>query len=190
MDRLFEQFGGAVAAFLDHPVVRLATFLAAAYVVLLWMATAWWVFQDMRRRHRDPAVPFLAAAGLVLASPIGFPLALVVYRIIRPGQTLAEARERELADRLTALEAETLLQCPGCSRTVDESWLACPVCRTRLAHRCLSCDRSMGLDWSLCAWCGAEFGEPAFPEALPSQPVPGVARRVSGYRPTIGAAGV
>lgn len=167
MDALFEQAGAIIGGILDNPVVRLLTFMWVAYAVILWLATAHWVLQDMRRRHPDPAIPFLAAAGVLVASPALFPLAVVIYRIIRPGETLAESRERELTERLEALEDDMALACPGCARSVEEDWLACPDCRTRLAHRCTSCGRTMGLDWSLCGWCGTEFGRQILPERQP-----------------------
>lgn len=167
MGALFEQVGAVIGDILDSPVVRLLTGAFVAYAILLWLACIWWVLQDMRRRHEDPAMAYVAAGGMVLASPVLFPLAAIVYRILRPGRTLAEARELELAERLEAIEAEAALACPGCSRPVEEDWLACPACRTRLAHRCLNCGRSMGLDWTVCGWCGNEFGSGVLPDRLP-----------------------
>ena len=167
MDSLFEQVGTILAGIFDNPLVRLTIAGFVAYVAVVWIATAYWVLQDMRRRHRDPMLPFLAAAGVVVASPVLFPLALIVYKIVRPGETLAETRERELSEQLEFLDGDMALVCPGCTRIVEEDWLACPACRTRLAHRCVSCGRTMGLDWSLCGWCGAEFGRPVLPEQLP-----------------------
>jgi double zinc ribbon protein len=168
MGNLMDQFGEAIAAFTEQPVVRAIVAGAAIYVVLVWLATAFWAFHDLRRRHRDPALPYVAAAAIVISSPMLFLLAVVVYRIVRPAETLAEARERQLNDRLVDLEATETLQCPGCDNAVEEQWLACPACRTRLAHRCLSCDRSMGLDWTVCAWCATEFGRPMIADALPA----------------------
>ena len=167
MDSLLDQVGAVVAGVFDNPAVRLVLSLAVAYITILWLASAWWALQDMRRRHADPALPYVAAAGVILASPLLFPLALVVYRIVRPGRTLAEARELFLTERLEALDADGALSCPGCSNAVEEDWLLCPNCRTRLAHRCASCSRTMALDWTLCGWCGAEFGRPVLPERLP-----------------------
>lgn len=169
MDNLLDQFGQAIAAFTDQPVVRAVLTGAAIYVVLVWLATAFWAFHDIRRRHRDPVLPYVAAASIIIASPLLFPLAVIVYRIVRPGETLAESRERQLNDRLAGLEAAESLHCPGCALPVDEQWLACPACRTRLAHQCLSCHRSMGLDWTLCAWCGTEFGRPVTADSLPER---------------------
>jgi RNA polymerase subunit RPABC4/transcription elongation factor Spt4 len=167
MDGLMDQVGAAIGAFLDNPIVQLLTAGFVAYVVVLWIASAWWVFHDLRRRHADRVLPYLAAAGVILASPLLFPLAVFVYRIVRPGETLAESRERILTERLEALEAEMTLSCPGCSRLVEEDWLVCPACRTKLAHRCVNCGRTMGLDWTLCGWCGTEFGRPVLPERAP-----------------------
>jgi hypothetical protein len=40
---------------------------------------------------------------------------------------------------------------------VDEEWIICPWCRTRLNRVCPNCERLVGLDWTLCAWCGKDF---------------------------------
>jgi len=168
MGKLFEQVGETVGAFSHHPVVQALTTALTVYVVIVWLATAYWAFQDLRRRDLNPGLPYLAAAGIIVASPILFPLAVVVYRIVRPGETLFEARERELSDRLELLTAEADLVCPGCGLRVGDDWLACPACRTRLGHQCVACGRVIGLDWGLCAWCGAEFGRAG--RAVPSLP--------------------
>ena len=166
MDGLAEQIGAIIGGFLDQPIVRLIVAAMAAYVVLLWLASAFWALNDMRRRTPDPVLPFVSAGGIVVASPLLFPLALIVYAVLRPRETLAEARERELSEQIEQIEAEDDLSCPECATRVEEDWLACPSCRTRLAHRCATCERSMGLDWVLCAWCGAEFGRPVVPDRV------------------------
>jgi hypothetical protein len=40
---------------------------------------------------------------------------------------------------------------------VHEDWIICPTCRTRLKRVCPHCTRLVGLEWSLCAWCGRDF---------------------------------
>jgi hypothetical protein len=185
MDGLLDEVGAIVAGIFDNPIVRLAWVGFVAYVVLVWLASAYWVLGDARRRQRDPMLPFLAAGAVILASPVLFPLAVVVYRIVRPGETLVEARERELTERVEALEDDFALACPGCARSVEEDWLLCPACRTRLAHRCLSCGRTMGLDWALCSWCGTEFGRTVLPERLP-RPVRKASRERDGDRRQLG----
>jgi len=167
MGSLTDQIGEAIGAFTTEPLVRAVLAGAGFYVVLLWLAASLWAFNDLRLRHRNPALPYVAAASMILASPLLFPLAIVVYRIVRPAETIAQSRERHLSDRILDLETSASLSCPGCGDGVEEQWLACPACRTRLAHRCLSCQRSMGLDWTVCAWCATEFGRPVIADALP-----------------------
>jgi hypothetical protein len=40
---------------------------------------------------------------------------------------------------------------------VHEDWIICPTCRTRLKRVCPHCSKLVGLEWSLCAWCGRDF---------------------------------
>ena len=177
-----DQIGQAVAGFAQLPAVRLTLAAAGIYLVLVWLACAFWVFQDVRRRSGQLATPYVAAAAIVLASPAVFPLALVIYRIVRPGQTLSEGRQQQLEDRLVDLDLQALAGCPDCGATVEDDWLICPSCRTRLAHRCVECGRSMRLDWSVCAWCAAEVAQPTLLDA-PQTTAPTIAEPVFQPQP-------
>jgi hypothetical protein len=194
-DRVGELFGGIFDGLANNPIVQVLWAGIAAYVVILWLATAWWSLQDLRRRQADPAMPYLAAAMIVIASPVLFPLALIVYWILRPAETLAEARERELEELLEELDPIEA-GCPRCRRGVEPSWLTCPSCRSRLAYQCAACGRAMELDWSLCAWCGEEFGgrRVRVPAALPAaaagqEPPAASAASAAGPRTAPAAAG-
>jgi RNA polymerase subunit RPABC4/transcription elongation factor Spt4 len=167
-DGALDRFGGIAGGFIGEfigdvaalPIVRLVALAIACYTALLWLAAAWWAMQDLRRRHDDPVLPYLAAAMVVLASPVLFPLALVVYLIVRPSSTLGERRRLALEERLDELEAEggAPARCPRCAAPVETDWLRCPTCRSRLGYACAECGRAMGSDWTLCPWCGAQPG--------------------------------
>lgn len=181
--RLGEFAGGIVDDIAGMPLVRLAGLAVAGYASLVWLAAAWWTMQDLRRRHGDPALPYLAAGLVVLASPLLFPLALVIYHIVRPARTLAESRRLALEVRLDELEVEgdAPPQCRGCAAPIEADWLRCPACRSRLGYACAGCGRAMGADWDVCAWCGAEVGDrprvadaverPAPPAGVDERPV-------------------
>ena len=47
----------------------------------------------------------------------------------------------------------------------------CPTCRTRLNRVCPNCSRLVGLDWSLCAWCGKDFERRDLPAAIAGRPL-------------------
>ncbi|MFL5679733.1 MAG: zinc ribbon domain-containing protein [Chloroflexota bacterium] len=160
MGSLLGQLGAVLGGIASQPAVRLTFAALGLYIVIVWLAAAYWVFRDLRRRTDNSVLPYVAAGGVIVASPLLFVFALLVYRIIRPASTLADRREAELEDRLARLDLASLLACPTCRTLVEEDWLACPRCRTKLASACADCGRSMGLNWQVCAWCAWEPARP------------------------------
>jgi RNA polymerase subunit RPABC4/transcription elongation factor Spt4 len=185
LDLLGETFGSV----LGHPAVTTAARLAAVYLVVLWLASAWWVWRDARARYRDAIAPYVAAAAIVLVTPLLFPLAAVVYRVLRPSRTVAAADAGEI--QLTMLEEEAARPaCGRCGIVVDEEWVACPACGATLAVRCRSCGRSLELDWTICAWCAADVpwalpGEGADGSTVPALPEPVAIPIRPGGRPLV-----
>jgi hypothetical protein len=157
MDTIFKAIGDAVGGVVSNPTVGVLLRIAAAYLVILWLAAALWVFVDMRRRTGSPILSYAAAAVVVLASPVLFAFAVFVHRVIRPSSTVADRRMAELRDAALGAEVD-VARCPGCRMVVDEDWLVCPNCRQSLGHRCEQCGRAGGLDWDACAWCGSPLG--------------------------------
>jgi RNA polymerase subunit RPABC4/transcription elongation factor Spt4 len=157
MDQILQTIGDAIGSIFDNPVVQLGFQLLTIYWIVLWIAAAYWAFRDMQGRTDNPLAPYLAAAFIIIFSPILFPLAVFTYRIVRPQERIGEVYERNLAEEAMLAEIEAIPHCPSCERRVDPAWLICPTCRTRLNRVCPNCTRLVGLDWSLCAWCGREF---------------------------------
>src|SRR5919109_798956 len=125
-DFFFGSGGSAVAR-------NLGIFLA----VVFWLAVGYWVFKDARRRIEDP---WLVGAATVLGLVPPFVGALI-YMLFRPPEYLEDVREREL--EIKAME-ESLgrgrhQHCPVCRAEIDENFLVCPVCTTRLRQACVSC---------------------------------------------------
>ena len=155
MESLGEAIGEAFASIFAHPVVGIALRLIAGYVVILWIASALWVFADTRRRTTSLVAAYGMAAMVILATPLLFPAALLVHMVLRPSEL---ASERHLGDlRHAAFELDVEPSCEGCHRRVEDDWLLCPSCRRQLAHRCQSCGATVGLDWMVCGWCATEL---------------------------------
>lgn len=123
---------------------------ATAFLSALWLSLIIWTFRDIRRRSRDPLARILA----VLVVTVLFLPGILVYFILRPPRTLEEEFQQTLEEEalLQSIEDHTL--CPGCGRRVQEDWVACPSCYTRLKKSCHQCGRSMELAWNLCPYCG------------------------------------
>jgi RNA polymerase subunit RPABC4/transcription elongation factor Spt4 len=135
----------------------IALVVVIVYIVVLWMALAFYVVRDARQRSTS-------ASFVLFAALVGFfpPfLGPLVYFVIRPPHTIEE-------DRALALEEQALLEpavdgvivrpCPTCGREIEREFIVCPYCRTQFARRCGNCDRSLRLGWSVCPYCATEVG--------------------------------
>lgn len=194
MDQVLAEIGKAVGGFFGSPVVQFVLYSILAYLVVLWLASAYWVFRDMQQRTENAILPYLAASLVIVFLPV-FPAAVFVYKIIRPHEKIGEVYERNLAEEALLAEVEAIKSCPTCARRVNEDWIICPTCRTRLNRVCPNCSRLVGLDWSLCAWCGKDFERPATalaastgrPVPLPALSVDEAERVAAGSRGVIEA---
>jgi low affinity Fe/Cu permease/RNA polymerase subunit RPABC4/transcription elongation factor Spt4 len=172
MEQILDGIGQTISDFIGSPVVQFALLAIGAYLVVLWIATAYWAFRDMQQRSDNVILPYLVATGIILLTPIFFVFAVWIYKIIRPHEKIGEVWERNLAEEALLAEVESIHHCPTCDRRVNEEWIICPTCRTRLNRVCPNCSRLVGLDWSLCAWCGKDF-ERREPAAATLEPLPG-----------------
>ncbi len=173
MDQILPQIGESLSGFFQSSPVQFGLRAIGIYLVVIWLAAAYWAFRDMQQRSDNAILPYLAAAGIILFTPIFFIFAVWIYKIVRPHEKIGEVWERNLAEEALLAEVESIHHCPGCDRRIDDEWIICPGCRTRLKRVCPNCSRLVGMDWSLCAWCGKDFERreaPAAIEALPAEP--------------------
>jgi RNA polymerase subunit RPABC4/transcription elongation factor Spt4 len=157
MEDILNTIGSTIGGFFANPIVTFAMQAIAVYIVILWLAAAYWAFRDMQLRSENPVLPYLAAALIVIFTPVLFVFGVIVYRIVRPQEKIGEIYERNLAEEALLAEVESIKTCPACRRRIADEWIICPTCRTRLNRVCANCGRLVGLDWSLCAWCGKDF---------------------------------
>jgi RNA polymerase subunit RPABC4/transcription elongation factor Spt4 len=157
MDQILQTIGTTIGDIVANPIVRFTAQIIAVYIVIIWLAAAYWAFREMQLRSENPILPYLAAAFIIVFSPFAFLAAVVLYRIVRPQEKIGEVNERSLAEEALLAEVEAVSSCPACLRRVNDEWIICPTCRTRLKRVCPNCSRLVGLDWSLCAWCGKDF---------------------------------
>lgn len=121
-------------------------------LVAFWLAIVIWAFRDMRSRSRDLIGQILVAL-LVLALNVP---GLIIYLLLRPRETLAEAYERSLEEEALLQEIEEKPTCPGCKSRVQADWQVCPSCHTRLKKPCIRCSQMLELSWNLCPYCATQ----------------------------------
>jgi hypothetical protein len=142
-----DAFGG-VKDFFDSEIWLLIRNITLFFVVVFWLASAYWVYKDAKRRIEDPWLLAMAVA-LGLFPPFLGPL---IYMLFRPPEYLEDVREREL--EIKAMEDNLVGdRCPVCRADVEPSFLACPVCTTKLKQACRRCTQPLEPLWQICPYC-------------------------------------
>jgi len=141
---------GEVAAFFDSQTWIVLRNVLLFFLVVFWLAVAYWVFKDARRRIEDP---WLVAIATLLGLILPF-LGALIYMLFRPPEYLDDVHERELEMR--AMEERLLaedLRCPVCRAEIEPGYLVCPICTTRLKQACAACKAPLEPEWQVCPHC-------------------------------------
>ncbi len=135
---------------ISNLIVAAAAVIGAISAALL-AGLAVWTFRDIRSRSRDVLVQVLATVMVAVVPVAG----ILVYFMLRPRETLAEAYVRALEEESLLASIEHQEFCPSCSRRVDSDMQFCPSCHVKLRNPCHACGRAVHLSWDLCPYCGA-----------------------------------
>ena len=137
--------------------VQMLLALSGAYLVALWFVLVVWTFRDIETRSRSVVTQIFSTLVVVLFYVPG----VLLYMILRPKETLDSAFQRSLEEEYLLQDLEELPLCQSCQRYVEDDFILCPHCHTRLREDCASCGRLVHLRWSLCPYCGADQSEKA-----------------------------
>ncbi len=126
--------------------------LGGAYLLALWFVLAVWTFRDIETRSRSVVTQVFSTLLVVLFWVPG----LLLYRLLRPNETLDEAYQRSLEEEYLIQDLEELPLCPSCNHFVEDDFQICPHCNTQLREPCSSCERLIDLRWEVCPYCGVQ----------------------------------
>jgi hypothetical protein len=136
--------------FFHSPGFIIGRNLVIVLAVVFWLGLAFWVHRDARRRISDGFLVFTASL-LGLVPPY---LGPVVYLLLRPAETLADAHSRHVELRVLEQQlGRAQPACPVCSSPVAVDYLACPVCTTMLREPCARCNAPLEPLWQMCPYC-------------------------------------
>ena len=140
--------------------------LLIAYALVLWLSAIIWVYRDVKNRTSDPASQVIA---VLLVATFNLP-GLIVYLVIRPQVTLADAYERSLEAEAVLHELQiTASSCQTCRRPIDDDFNVCPHCRTVLREPCRTCSRLVRTSWTTCPYCATDRAPRVQPQQQPQQ---------------------
>ena len=139
----------AITDFLASPMFRFIVYCAYFFGVAIWLAGAFWIFKDARRRIDDPIVVGVCVAAGLVFGPVGW----IVYAIARPSDYLVDRRVRDLDMQMMEQRLTLESQCSYCKTPVRDDYLVCPSCGRRLRTQCRSCRRPLEPTWQVCPYC-------------------------------------
>ena len=143
-----------VTDFFKSPTWHFLTLMLYFLIVVLWIACAYWVFKDARRRIDDKVIVTVAVLTGLVFGPFG----LFIYAIVRPPEYLEDVRERELEMRSLEQRLAEDTRCPFCKTRVKDEFLVCPNCMRRLREVCGNCRRPVEPAWKVCPYCEKQLG--------------------------------
>jgi ABC-type nickel/cobalt efflux system permease component RcnA len=140
----------SVSDFFGSSVWTIALVLIQVFAAALWLALAYWVYQDARRRFENSGA-ITACVAIALIIPF---LGALIYMFIRPPEYLTDAHDREL--ETLALESQVEgLRCLSCDGVVGPRFLVCPNCTASLRQPCRRCSEPLEPHWQVCPYCAA-----------------------------------
>ncbi len=134
---------------LSNLIMLLAAW-GAAFLVALWVSLIFWTYRDIRIRSRDTVIRILS---IIIVALLFLP-GIVIYLILRPANTIEEEYQHTLEEEALLQTIEDVPVCPGCGRKIQDTWMVCPACHSRLKKTCHNCRKLMDLSWNLCPYCG------------------------------------
>jgi hypothetical protein len=127
----------------------IATFLVA-FLVVLWLTLCLWTFRDIQSRTRDFIAQIFATLLVLFFNIPG----VLLYILVRPKETLAQAYERSLQEEYMLQDLEEREICPTCRVKTQPDFMFCFNCRTRLRRECNNCNQLIKIKWANCPFCG------------------------------------
>jgi RNA polymerase subunit RPABC4/transcription elongation factor Spt4 len=133
--------------------LKLGALILISYALVLWLSAVIWVYRDVRNRTGDPASQLIAVLLVAVFNVPG----LIVYLVIRPQTTIADAYEKSLETEAILHELQiTASSCQTCQRPIEDDFIVCPHCRTILREGCRNCGRSIRTSWVTCPYCATD----------------------------------
>ncbi len=68
--------------------------------------------------------------------------------------------QRSLEEEYLLQDIENASNCFSCDRPIEDEYIVCPHCHTRLQEGCANCGRTFDVRWSVCPYCAHEKGAP------------------------------
>jgi len=129
----------------------------ALFAIVLWLAVIRWTWKDINRRTEKTLLRLLT---VLLPVFLIFP-GVIIYFILRPQKTIDETYQFSLEEEALLQTLDEYRVCPACEKPIQTNWIFCPICQTRIRHKCSGCGELLIPEWSICPICGRQASSTA-----------------------------
>lgn len=129
--------------------IQILLAFGGAYLVALWFVLIVWTFRDIETRSKSVVTQVFSTLLVVLFFLPG----VLLYLILRPKETLDIAFQRTLEEEYLLQDLEELPVCSSCQHYIEDDFMICPNCQSRLRDHCPACARLVDLRWAICPYC-------------------------------------
>ena len=88
-------------------------------------------------------------------------LGVVAYCLLRPSLLQIDRDEQELEIALKQRQLMKYGECANCGYPVEDDYILCPNCHSRLKNMCPTCHRALDPSWTVCPYCATPMQQPA-----------------------------
>ena len=135
------------------PEMQAAFTVVLVLLVILYVLSIVWVVRDAYLRG---TVWYIWA--VVALVPV---LGLVAYCLLRPPLLQLDRDEQELEIALKQRQLMKYGECANCGYPVEDDYILCPNCHSRLKNMCPTCHRALDPSWTVCPYCATPMQQPA-----------------------------
>lgn len=126
------------------PELQMAFTVVVVVLVILYVLSIIWIARDAYQRGSSWAWCLI---GLI---PF---LGVVAYCLLRPSLLQIDRDEQELEIALKQRQLMKYGECAACGYPVEDDYILCPNCHSRLKNMCPACHRALDPSWTVCPYC-------------------------------------
>lgn len=126
------------------PELQAAFTAVVVVLVILYVLSIVWVARDAYQRGTSWAWCLIALIPF---------LGVVAYCLLRPSLLQIDRDEQELEIALKQRQLMKYGECANCGYPVEDDFILCPNCHTRLKNMCPTCHRALDPSWTVCPYC-------------------------------------
>ena len=135
------------------PEIQAAFSVVVVLLAILYILSIVWVARDAYMRGT-----YWYVWGIVALVPL---VGVVAYCLLRPPLLQIDRDEQELEVALKQRQLMKYGECANCGYPVEDDYILCPNCHSRLKNMCPTCHRALDPSWTVCPYCATPMQQPA-----------------------------